>query len=61
MFRYMEMMINSSEDVLMYSKLIELTSCYISEMLSKSLNKVATLDNWIIDMHQTAVAERHEI
>lgn len=61
MFRYMEMMINSSEDVLIYSKLIELTSSYISEMLSKSLNKVATLDNWIIDMHQTAVAERHEI
>lgn len=36
-----------------YSKLISLTSAYLADLSSKSLNKVATVDSWIMDMHTT--------
>lgn len=49
MFRYLELMKKHHNS--MYSELIRITSQYLSDLTSKSLNKVATVDNWIIDMH----------
>lgn len=55
MFRYLELMKTSYNP--MYKKLIGLTSQYLSDLSSKSLNKVATVDNWIIDMHLVGAEE----
>lgn len=49
MFRYLELMKTSYNP--MYTDLIRVTSQYLSDLNSKSLNKVATVDSWIIDMH----------
>lgn len=49
MFHYLELMKSTYNP--MYTELIRLTSQYLSDLASKSLNKVATVDNWIIDMH----------
>lgn len=38
----------------MYAQFIQLTSSYLADMYSKSLNKVCTIDNWIIDLHTIA-------
>ena len=37
-----------------YADLINLTSQYIADMNSKSLNKTAVVDNWILQMHLMA-------
>ena len=38
-----------------YANYIQLTSSYLADMYSKSLNKIATVDSWIIDLHETAL------
>ena len=38
----------------MYATFIQLTSSYLADMYSKSLNKACTIDNWIIDLHTVA-------
>lgn len=40
-----------------YHKLVLLTSKYSSELSNKSLNKVSIVDNWIIDLHESAICE----
>lgn len=54
MFRYSELLKDSLNPV--YSDLITITSKYLADLSSKSLNKVATVDTWILDMH--IIAER---
>jgi len=54
MFRYCELLKETLNPV--YSNLITLTSRYLADLSSKSLNKVATVDTWILDMH--VIAER---
>lgn len=49
MFRYCELLKESLNPV--YSNLITTTSRYLADLSSKSLNKVATVDTWILDMH----------
>ena len=55
MFRYTNLMKVTKNPV--YYKLISLTSVYLSDLMSKSLNKVATIDNWLLDSHLTMEAE----
>ena len=54
MIKYSDLMLQTNNPI--YAKLVNVTSKYITEMTSKSLNKTATVDNWIIDMH--LIAER---
>ena len=49
MIRFSECMISTQN--MMYADLINLTSKYIADMNSKSLNKTAVVDNWILQMH----------
>lgn len=39
----------------MYYKLVLLTSQYLSDMNNKSLSKLCTVDNWILDLHESAI------
>lgn len=52
MIRFSEYMIESYN--MFYADLINLTSKYIADMNSKSLNRVAVVDNWILQMHLMA-------
>lgn len=54
MFRYSELLKQTLNPV--YSNLITITSKYLADLYSKSLNKIATVDTWILDMH--TIAER---
>lgn len=49
MFRFCELLESSMNPI--YSDLITITSRYLADLSSKSLNKVATVDTWILDMH----------
>ena len=42
----------------LYYKLICKTSEYLADMYSKSLNKVCTVDNWLIDLDTLARREK---
>lgn len=52
MIRFSEYMI--SDYNLLYADLINLTSKYMSDVNSKSLNRQAVVDNWILQMHLLA-------
>ena len=49
MFKLLQLFLDTKNP--RYSKLISLTSAYLADLSSKSLNKVATVDSWIMDMH----------
>lgn len=55
MVRYSRLLQETMNPV--YAKLVGLTSTYLADLSSKSLSKVATVDNWIIDTHTTMVSE----
>jgi hypothetical protein len=55
MVRYSKLLQETMNPV--YAKLVGLTSTYLADLSSKSLSKVATVDNWIIDTHTTMVSE----
>lgn len=52
MIRFSEYMIESYN--MFYADLINLTSKYMADMNSKSLNRAAVVDNWILQMHLMA-------
>ena len=52
MVRFSEYMI--SDYNLLYADLINLTSKYMADLNSKSLNRQAVVDNWILQMHLLA-------
>ena len=52
MIRFSEYMI--SDYNLLYADLINLTSKYMADLNSKSLNRQAVVDNWILQMHLLA-------
>ena len=52
MIRFSEYMIESYN--MFYADLINLTSKYMADMNSKSLNRTAVVDNWILQMHLMA-------
>lgn len=52
MIRFSEYMV--SDYNLLYADLINLTSKYMSDVNSKSLNRQAVVDNWILQMHLLA-------
>ena len=52
MIRFSEYMIESYN--MFYADLINLTSKYMADMNSKSLNRAAIVDNWILQMHLMA-------
>lgn len=54
MFRYSALLKETRDPV--YAKLVSLTSTYLSDLSSKSLSKVATVDNWILDTHVAMVS-----
>ena len=52
MIRLSEMMLGTQD--MLYADLIRITSKFIADMNSKSLNKQSVIDNWIIQLHLTA-------
>lgn len=52
MIKFSECMIQTQDMV--YADLINLTSKYMNDLNSKSLNKTAVVDNWILQMHLLA-------
>lgn len=52
MIRLSEMMLETQD--MLYADLIRITSKFIADMNSKSLNKQSVIDNWIIQLHLTA-------
>ena len=55
MFEFSKLFIDTFDTV--YSKLVNITSKYLADMESKSLSKVATVDNWILELHYAVVGE----
>lgn len=55
MFEFSKLFIDTFDTV--YSKLVKITSKYLADMESKSLSKVATVDNWILELHYAVVGE----